>query len=196
MYPWAKGVIRTYIRDDVKESDTVKVIPLGYHWTSHKDPFSKKEKEYVWSFVGTSWKGRGEKLKVCEQIPGQHKLVLLNEWNSPSGVQKEEMLNILEKTYCVPCPVGNNRETFRFYEALETGAVPIVVKEEGMEKLLEWWSPYMKILPCESWLHAAQLIFTLKEKPEVYEQYRAQLLHGWIRMKTDMKDMFHKVLGL
>ena len=93
MYPWAKGVIRTYIRDDVKESDTVKVIPLGYHWTSHKNLFDIKSKEYVWSFVGTSWKGRGEKLKVCEQIPGQHKLVLLNEWNSPKGVQKEEMLD-------------------------------------------------------------------------------------------------------
>ncbi len=196
MYPWAKGVIRNYIRDDVQESDTVKVIPLGYHWTSHKDPFRKQDKEYVWSFVGTSWKNRGEKLKVCEQIPGQHKLVLLNEWLSPNGVPKEEMLDILENTYCVPCPVGNNRETFRFYEALEAGCIPIVVKEEGMEKLLEWWSPYIKVLPCEDWNHAAQLIFTLKEKPEVYEQYRAQLLDGWIRMKTSVKDMFHKVLGL
>jgi hypothetical protein len=82
------------------------------------------------------------------------------------------------------------------YEALEAGAVPIVVKEEKMEKWMEWVSPWMKVLPCENWLHAAQLIFTLKEKPEVYEQYRAQLLHGWIRMKKDMKERVHEVFHL
>jgi GR25 family glycosyltransferase involved in LPS biosynthesis len=195
MYEWAKGVVRTYIRDGLKESEKVIVIPLGYHWSSNTTT-TVTQREFVWSFIGTNWKGRVDKLKVCEQIPGNHKLVLMDEWNSPSGVPKEEMLTIMENTLCIPCPVGNNRETFRFYEALEAGCVPIVVKEEGMEKLLEWWSPYMKVLPCESWLHAAQLIFTLKEKPEVYEQYRAQLLHGWIRMKREMKDMFHKVLEL
>jgi GR25 family glycosyltransferase involved in LPS biosynthesis len=196
MYAWAEGVIRNYNRDDVKESDKVKVIPLGYHWSKEENPFTARSRDLLWSFVGTKWKGREEKMKICEQIPGPHKLVLMDTWNSPSAVPKEEMIALLEKSLCIPCPVGNNKETFRFYEALEAGAVPIVVKEEGMEKWMEWVSPWMKILPCENWLHAAQLIYTLKEKPEVYEQYKAQLLHGWIRMKKEIKEKVHEVLHL
>ncbi len=199
MYEWAEGVVRTYIREDVKESEKVKVIPLGYHWSSHKNPFELKQpskRELVWSFVGTSWKGRKQKLQGLEHIPGEHKAVYMNEWNSPDSVSKKEMLDIMNNTLCVPCPVGNNKETYRLYEALEAGAVPIVVKEEGMEHMLEWLSPYMKVLPCENWQHAAQLIYTLKEKPEVYEGYRAQLIHGWIRIKKEMKEKVHEVFHL
>jgi len=41
-----------------------------------------------------------------------------------------------ETTFC-PCPGGNNFETFRFYEALEAGCVPVLVRgEPGLDEFL------------------------------------------------------------
>jgi monoamine oxidase len=65
---------------------------------------------------------------VLEDID-EHKLVLMDQWNSPKMIGREETLAILLNSWCVPCPAGNNVETFRLYEALEAGAVPIIVQE-------------------------------------------------------------------
>ena len=42
-------------------------------------------------------------------------------------------LDMLLETVFALCPRGNNFETFRFYEALESGAIPVVVKGSSLE---------------------------------------------------------------
>ena len=42
-------------------------------------------------------------------------------------------LNMLLDSVFVLCPRGNNLETFRFYEALESGAIPIFVKGSSVD---------------------------------------------------------------
>lgn len=49
----------------------------------------------------------------------------------------------LVNTVFVPCPPGIEAETFRHYEALEAGAIPLIVTSKGAEYLLsEWWRDY------------------------------------------------------
>jgi GR25 family glycosyltransferase involved in LPS biosynthesis len=189
-----KGVIRNYMRDGL--SSKVIVIPLGFHWAipngephihTPRPPF----RELLWSFVGTNWMGRKEKLSPLTQA-GEHKMVFMDDWNSPKMIGREECLSILLNSWCVPCPSGHNGETFRFYEALEAGAVPIVVKEGGA--FLKYISQHIQIMPAESWQHAAQLIYTLKAQPEVYEKYRVSLLIGWENLKNKTKESIRELL--
>jgi len=46
-----------------------------------------------------------------------------------------------------------------------------------------------------SWEHAAQLVYTLKQQPEVYEKYRAGVLSGWENMKNKAKADVARILG-
>ena len=193
--PGCKGILRNYVRDGL--SDKVVVMPLGFHWAvpsgqpyihTPRPPF----RELVWSFVGTNWLGRKEKLAPLTQA-GEHKMVFMDDWNSEKMLGREECLSILLNSWCVPCPSGHNGETFRFYEALEAGAVPIVVKEEG--SFLKYISQHIQIMPADSWLHAAQLIYTLKAQPEVYEKYRAALLMGWENLKNKTKESIRNMLA-
>jgi alpha(1,3/1,4) fucosyltransferase len=199
-YPLAQGVIRNYYRKDV-ESPTVVTVPLGFHWAipngepvihTPRPPF----REFVWSFVGTGWAGRREKLSALQQVPGDHKLVFMDEWNSPSMLGREETLSILLNSWFVPCPAGNNGETFRIYEALEAGAVPIVVQEAGMEDYFTFIGRYLPLMLATSWTHAAQLVYTLKSQPELYEKYRLQLLEAWENCKLQTKASIAKVFRL
>ena len=199
-YKLAQGVIRNYYRKDV-ESPTVAIIPLGFHWAipngepiihTPRPPF----RDFVWSFVGTGWAGRREKLQYLERVPGDHKLVFMDEWNSPSMLGREESLGILLNSWFVPCPAGNNGETFRIYEALEAGAVPIVVQEPGMEDYFTFIGRHLPLMLATSWEHAAQLMYTLRNQPEIYEKYRLQLLVAWENCKLQTKESIAKVFAL
>jgi hypothetical protein len=46
--------------------------------------------------------------------------------------QYREYLRTLAHTLFLPAPAGNNIETFRFYEILEVGGIPVVVAEEQL----------------------------------------------------------------
>jgi hypothetical protein len=190
--PGCKGVIRNYMREGL--SPKVLVIPLGFHWAiPNGEPYIHTPRppfrELVWSFVGTDWMGRREKLAPLTQV-GEHKAIYMDDWNSPKMIGREENLAILLNSWCVPCPSGQNEETFRFYEALEAGAVPVLVKD----KFASWISQHIQMLVADSWAHAAQLIYTLKAQPEVYEKYRASLLMAWEILKNKTKDSIKAML--
>jgi len=183
-----KGVIRNYMRDGL--GSKVIIMPLGFHWAiPNGEPYIHTPRppfrELAWSFIGTNWLGRKDKLSPLTQVR-EHKAVYMDDWNSPNMIGREECLSILLNSWCVPCPSGHNGETFRFYEALEAGAIPIVVKEGGV--FLKYLSQHLQIMVADSWEHAAQLIYTLKAQPEVYEKYRVGLLVGWEAMKNKTKD--------
>jgi GR25 family glycosyltransferase involved in LPS biosynthesis len=193
--PGCKGVIRNYWRGDL--GPKVVTIPLGFHWAipngephihTPRPPF----RELAWSFVGTGWLGRREKLAPLTKV-GEHKVVFMDDWNSPNMLGREECLSIMLNSWCIPCPSGHNGETFRFYEALEAGAVPIVVKEGG--DFLKFVSSYFQIMVANNWEHAAQLVYTLKQQPEVYEKYRNGVLAGWESMKAKAKEDVRRILG-
>jgi hypothetical protein len=132
-------------------------------------------------------------LQIFNAIPGEHKCVFMDEWNSEKMLSREETLSVLLNTWCVPCPAGNNAETFRVYEALEAGAVPVLVKEGGMEAYLDYLGRWMPLLVANDWQHAAGIVHTLRMKPEVYEQYRLQVLAGWEKMKADTRQAVRSV---
>ena len=193
--PGCKGVIRNYLRDDVKESDKISVIPLGFHWALPKcEPMVHTPRppfrEFAWSFVGTQWASRQEKLAPLLAIPDnvlQKKVLFMDDWNSPKMLGREENIGILLNSWLVPCPGGQNAETFRIYEALEAGAVPVIVKEECSELFLKLIGRYLPLMVCDSWEHAAQLIYTLRTHVELYENYRKLVLAAWEQCKAHTK---------
>ena len=202
-WPSCLGVIRNYVRPDVQESEKVKVIPLGYHWgitMPNCEPYIHTPRppfrELVWSFTGTKWHARDQKLEVLKSIPGENMLKLVDTWESSQRADRSESLAILLNSWFIPCPRGQNPETFRFYEALEAGAVPMLVKEDGMQSYLNYLARFFPLLVANDWRHAAELIYTLKAQPQVYEQYRAQLLVAWQKLKVDVKGWVRQVYRL
>ena len=200
-WPSCLGVLRNYVRPDVKDEGKIRVIPLGFHWAigngmpaqrTPRPPF----REYVWSFIGTGWNERVKKLEPLNSLPVEKRCVLMDDWNSPKMLSREETLSVLLNSWCIPCPAGQNSETYRFYEALEAGAVPVLVKDDITNEYLKYLQRWLPLLLADNWAHAAQLVYTLKAKPDVYEQYRSQLLNAWEIMKQDVKGVVKGVFRI
>jgi GR25 family glycosyltransferase involved in LPS biosynthesis len=200
-----KKVVRMYDRADLTEGQRAKclIIPLGYHWTlrgggcpmplerTPRLPFRNTR----WSFFGTNWNDRHTKLAPLEEIE-PYRCILLEGWNSANMVGYEEYIGTMLDTVFVPCPGGQNAETYRFYEALECGCVPIVVREPGDELFVKYITSNMPILPVNSWTEAALLMKQLYNDKNLLENYRANLLNGWRVWKGGLVAQVRTALDL
>ena len=203
-YPHCLGVVRIYQRNDIptETKKKVVVIPLGYHWTvagGSDNPLDKTPRlpfrNVVWSFFGTAWQDRHLKLKPLQEIQ-PHSLRLVDTWESPEKLTRNQYIAILLDSIFVPCPPGNNPETFRLYEALECGCIPLYVKSEGDTAYIDWIQNELGLLPVSNWEEAKHLIQHFLREKEIMESYRNQLLIRWRTWKQRLGIEIQKIWGL
>jgi hypothetical protein len=180
------GVLRFYPREGLT-LPKVLTIPLGYHHTveeNREGPLKKTPKlpfrETSWSFFGTNWHGQREReLKPLLDLPVPKRATFFAEWKDAANLNKETYVSSLLDSVFVPCPDGINGETFRFYEALECGCVPLVVTTPKNEAWLKWIQDNVLVLPFASWDVAAAFVLAAKKDPARLEAYRTKLLISW-----------------
>jgi glycosyl transferase family 25 len=148
-----KTVIRNYPRA-LPHHPRLFVLPLGYHYRATANK-SWEERELVWSFHGTKWFDRSKQLEPLLSVE-PHSCQLQPEWNHTTMTPKEEYLSILGNSKFCPILRGNHAETFRLYEALEAGALPItsitdtgflgwIEEHMGLSSLYPWTQPLLAI---------------------------------------------------
>jgi len=188
-WPACKGVVRNYIRKGL--SSKVVTIPLGYHWAS---PRKEKNRDLVWSFIGADYQGRKDKLHPFKGMA--NKCIFQDGWNSPTKCGKEEVVDSLQRSLCVPCPGGVEYETFRIYEALEAGAVPLLVEEKGSEAFLIYLKRWIPLATAGDWPSAARILHGLSQRPELFTEYRKAVLDGWASLKMWARKEARRVLRI
>jgi hypothetical protein len=109
-------------------------------------------------------------------------------WNDPSGLSREEYIHEMTNSIFVPCPDGVNPETFRFYEALEAGCIPLIVKTEKNADWFKWVSDYVPLIANDTWDDALRIMYTLLSNPKRLELYREQILMGWWNWTKELKE--------
>lgn len=203
MYSWpeVKGVMRFYQRADLPADSKIMVIPLGYHWqfrgnrdVPHLSTPNLPFRDNMWSFAGTDWKGRSKDIAILQAIQ-PHYLKWFAEWRDPAQLKEEEYVSLMLNTKFVPCPRGQNVETYRFYEALECGSIPLFIdipENEGWLKIFNNEIPFLKL---QGWEHAAGIMDYFSKNLEQMEQYRMAILISWAKYKAGLKERVRMWLG-
>jgi GR25 family glycosyltransferase involved in LPS biosynthesis len=190
MYEWPEvtGVLRFYTRPDCPVDPKILTVPLGYHrqFPGNRDvphmstpelPF----REFTWSFAGTNWKGRSQDMQILDAIQPRH-VTWYSDWNDAGQMKSDEYISLLLNSIFVPCPKGQNIETYRFYEALDAGCIPLCI---DIPPSLEGKLPLLNL---ESWNHAAALMQHFMQNKEQLEQYRIAVLVSWTKLKMELKE--------
>ena len=203
-YSQCQGVVRFYPRSDIPTSvkSKVLVIPLGYHWTMAEgsdDPLNKTPRlpfrSTVWSFYGTGWQGREKLIEPLKSIE-PHSLLLTDTWESKEKLTRNQYIARLLDTIFVPCPTGNNVETFRLYEALECGCVPLYVKTKGDEAYVQMLQEEIGLLPLRSWEEGKLLVEHFMTQKPLLEAYRNTVLTQWKAYKSKLSEKVKKIWDL
>lgn len=129
-YSDAAFVLRNFHRPDVAHLPNVYFLPLGYKrgYGSYNQPKPLENRQYRWFFAGQlgGKLSRRIMMKQAEMIPGG--LAAISE--NFAGSQRfsfAQYVAAMGNTVFALAPAGNKCvETFRIYEAIESGAVPIV----------------------------------------------------------------------
>jgi hypothetical protein len=197
-YECFRGVFRSYWSSVFNPKD-VMVLPLGCGLpdsTSTIAPAS--ERRYAWSFVGQAGKcSRPEMVRAMSAVephisfsttavPG------LTFWTKgitgSRRIPKSEFLNILRDSAFAPAPMGNaNLESFRVYEALDAGTIPIV--EKGM--FLDYFRRLLGDHPLptvRTWREARHLVRRYLDDPEALNQLQQECIRWWADYQARLAD--------
>ena len=153
VYENCNHIWRTFCSNKYFENNKVKCIPIGY-----KSGVSNKQKnnrKYKWAFTGTPHKSSRHDLLF--QFSGIepffcHKTKKFDQ----KTISADDMSEVLSSTEFIPCPNGFfHPETYRVYEALECGCIPIVEKAYKYYDRLFPTNPFLKV---DMWAEAKPII--------------------------------------
>ena len=183
-YKSCKAVIRPYVSKLLPAQEKIFYIPLGPYRQIQGTEVGQRRN--VWSFYGTNWKDRKKLLEPLLSLePNKH--AFFEEWMDKKQISEEEYSQICKDSYFIPVPRGQNVETFRFWEALESGAVPLYVRSEGDEEYFKFISSKLPILSIQSWDKATDFVKSLISNTNTLTHYRTTMLQRWKEWKDELK---------
>ena len=183
-----RGVFRNYW-SSIFNPLRVMQLPLGY--TSgfiHEESKSEIDRRmYVWSFLGHDGKStRPDMLEALRTL--QPNFVHTTEQNRQKHLSKSEYQRILRDSIFVPCSMGNiNLESFRVYEALECGAIPILEKRPG----LDYFARLLDAHPLPTfgnWRQAASFIASIRDDRNALVNLQKQCVDWWAAYKQRLRE--------
>jgi hypothetical protein len=198
-----KRVFRNYWRPLPHEVlEKVTVLPLGYakgrSATGLGPSVAFGDREYVWSFAGSlDREGRAETLNALQQVQ-PHRLALMQKWGDKLAIQPADYCDMLRKTKFVPCLRGFKAlESFRFYEALEHGAIPVYVPGDSHQCADEMRATHgsdVPFLAIPAWSDASNILPKLAANPAVMEEHRQKVVAWWVSKKAAVRESIKAAL--
>jgi hypothetical protein len=189
-HPAVKKVLRNYWRPDLVSNPKVQFIPLGFandRAGQSKSSPSFEERKNIWAFAGSLDRpGRQNALEILRKV-GPHEEQTKPTWSSPAKLTASAYVEHLRNAKFVPCFAGSKSiESYRFYEAIEHGAIPIYVPNNCSDEYTELYGKH-PFLGFPSWEKVAEMLPLLVNKPKIMEKHREKLREWWSEKKREIR---------
>ena len=160
---------RTYVNPQYHEHPKVFTFGLGYKSGFKCAQKSIADKRFAWSFAGSLKAHRGSAINEFCMILKPFNITVFDKFNDPKNLTSAEYAKILADSIFVPAPQGGaSNDSFRIYEALEAGSIPVVMNNAFSQNFKpSYWHyvfPGTQKFPfiCEdSWINASFRAYTL-----------------------------------
>ena len=190
-YAYCKHIFRPYIRPDTAELSNVTHIPLGpYRSTSNTREL--KDRKFIWSFFGTGWNDREAKMEGLKELQ-PNSYTFFDSWMNSNQLTSEKYTETCLNSMFMPCPSGQNVETFRFYEAIDHGVIPIYVRNGEEDLHFKMLAKNLPLVVFDSWNIVKQSITIFLQNPELLQEYRSKLLMAWNDWKVELKSKLDSI---
>jgi hypothetical protein len=180
-YAHFAAAVRNYAYPQFDALDHVMTVPLGFGSMSGRDTASEP-RNIAWAFMGTIWpRGpRARMLKALLDVPGGyiHTTPRFGQAMLSAGAYG----GILRRTLFCPAPPGDRTwDSFRLYEGLEMGCLPIVEHGQGYYRRLLGEHPMIEVA---DWNEAVPVIRNLLANPAQAEERRQACEIWWQEWKA------------
>jgi hypothetical protein len=198
MYEGFDAVIRNHFDPRMGWRKKVVTFPLGYLSGFVGSPRTTVgPRKHLWAFCGAGYKGqRKEMLDTFADLPHGY-MRTSSGWSTAPGdlkpLSQQELASVYEDAEFVLCPQGiNHPDTFRIMEALQSGAIPVMVRFLGRDYAKYTFGNHPFVVT-KTWQEAAEILRHFHDNPDLlahkrkvvndwYASYREQLLHYFRRI--------------
>jgi hypothetical protein len=185
IYRYFDRVIRTH-ETWLARAPGIITIPLGIpngNFGPAAFP-SAGNRRYVWSFAGQVKASRREMVRDLRCLGPNYVIDTL----AGRPLHGQEYHQLLSDSIFLPCPMGNVMlETWRLYEGLEFGCIPIVEKRRTINYYRNLFGP--NPLPAyNSWREARIAMDDMLSKPELVFDTQAKISSWWRVTKEEYKQ--------
>ena len=158
-------------------------VPLGLtSGMAHSGPMPRaSERQYAWSFSGNLSMGRVPMLREMAQVEPHrtHRYDILAAAGDSARLSKQEFKAMLLASKFIPCAMGQRvSETFRVFEALEHGCIPLV-ERRGRFRYYDELMPGHPMPTFSSWRQAASFAGALAADPARLDRLQAAHVAWW-----------------
>ncbi len=174
------------------------MFPLGYTTETRKilKKIGYRKKDMNWFFAGQVTHKRRE---LCvEQLRKLKGGELVETDGFGKGLSQEDYLESLSEARTAPSPSGAvSVDSFRTYEALEAGCIPIVDDMSPIKSVRAnyWYKLFGGNIPFPvftNYDHLPKLI----DKASRYKNYNNKVFAWWINMKHQFRELLKQDLGI
>ena len=133
---------------------------------------------------------RGE-VGECVVVPID--VFTLREGNYQLESNYTRYIQDLANTAYIPCPAGNNPETFRLYEALEVGAIPLFIQPVWDKNFLRFglWKDYPGPI-FTTWMDLSTFLNSIT--PEITDMLQERVVTWYSAFKEDVQNKLAKTV--
>lgn len=169
------------------KDDSYRKLGTGYPPQIHDYKPESIKKDLDWFFAGQVTHSR--RTECVEQLRGLEGGYLLESKGFTEGLPHKEYFEMMSKAKVCPCPSGpETPDSFRLFEALELGCIPIADTQTPTEDWTGFWEwlfeesvPFLTISNWES------LPGYIKECTSCYPTLNNRVQAWWMRYKNKMR---------
>jgi Exostosin family len=187
MYSNFDFVLRNY-HSTIFKNPGIKTVPLGFtnNMMSGSQTVLATERRFLWSFAGFKRAVRLDMFKNFKHVE-PYKCYLFDNQSRQPWLDRAEFRTLLSDSVFAPCPMGNTvLESFRIYESLEMGCIPIVERRR--------WMPYYdQLMPghplpsFSTWREARQFVEALSNDHPRMIAYQQDITEWWQKYKVELR---------
>ena len=188
VYSLCEHIWRTFSLPMFKNFKNVTSIPIGYKCDPIKDNINILKRNYKWSFLGTTHgSSRYDLLDKHKNIIPNF-INLTEDFSGKRSMDTNDYYKILNNSIFAPIPHGYfHPETYRLYEALEAGCIPII---ENPFQFFDNFLPNNPLLSVNSWEDSSTIIKKYLENKKDIEILRNKINDWWTQHKENLKETF------
>ena len=188
VYSLCEHIWRTFSLPMFQNFKNVTSIPIGYKCDPIKDKINILKRNYKWSFLGTTHgSSRYDLLNKHKNITPNF-INLTENFSGKKSMDTNDYYKILNNSIFAPIPHGYfHPETYRLYEALEAGCIPII---ENPFQFFDNFLPNNPLLSVNSWEDSSTIIKKYLENKKDIEILRNKINDWWTQHKENLKETF------
>jgi hypothetical protein len=188
-YGWCNLVIRNYWGPGYDGFKDIAIVPVGYRagFARPQPPPAVEHRPHLWCFAGDPYKTtRADMLENMRKVgPGREHLT--RGFNCAHKLGVGDYRALMESSIFVPAPCGNeNIESFRVWEALEAGCIPIVERRPGLDYFRQWLGPH-PLPTVDDWREVGGVIEAIRQD-NGFEARRLACHHWWQGEKARLQS--------